>query len=77
MNSIKIKSLYRILESKEPKDKETHVLWYESETTRGINYQRVFKGTKEECERVKKEKENVPKPKVSSFKLFRRKSYNR
>lgn len=77
MNSIKLKNKYRIVESKEPEDKATHVLWYESETLRGFNYQRVFKGTKEECERVKKEKENVPKPKITSFKLFRRKSYNR
>ena len=77
MNSIKIKSIYRILKNTDENDKDKYVLWYESETLRGCNYQRVFKGSKEECERVKKEKENVPKPKINSFKLFRRKSHNR
>lgn len=72
MNFIKLKSKYRILESKEPEDKATHILWYESETLRGCNYQRIFKGTKEECIKEKEKRENVPKPKKHSFSLLRR-----
>ena len=69
---LKIKSRYVVEKSKFPDDDGTHVVFYESETLGGSCYKRVFKGTFRECQEFKKERENVPKPKIESFRLFRR-----
>jgi hypothetical protein len=45
---------YRVEESKYPDNEGNYILVLESETERGCNYQRVFKGNKRECYREKK-----------------------
>ncbi len=56
-NITKLKERYKIEESKEPEDDKKYIVFYESETLCGYNYQRVFKGTKKECIKKKKELE--------------------
>lgn len=73
---LKIKSRYVVEKSRFPDDDGTHIVFYESKTLGGSCYKRVFKGTFRECQEFKKERENVPKPKKSSFSLFRRKQNN-
>ena len=45
---------YRVEESKYPDNEGNYILVLESETEKGCNYQRVFKGNKRECYREKK-----------------------
>lgn len=45
---------YRVEESKYPDNEGKYILVYESESTQGYNYQRVFKGNKRECYREKR-----------------------
>lgn len=56
---IKITNKYVIQKSKEPDDEGDYVLFHESSSKRGMNCQRVFKGTYKECQQRKKEKLNA------------------
>lgn len=71
----------RIEKSKYPTEKVTHVLWLESQTSKGTNYRGLFQGTHKEClkekERLEKGCKNVPKSKFTGFKLLRRAFHNR
>lgn len=53
-NIIKLKEKYRIEKSKEPEDDKKYIIVFESQTLCGYNFQRVFKGTYEECRKMKK-----------------------
>ena len=53
-NITKLKEKYKIEKSKEPVDGKNYIVVFESETLSGFNYQRVFKGTYEECQKMKK-----------------------
>lgn len=57
--------VYKVVPSKEPVNDKTHIVLHETKTLRGCNYQRVFKGTKEECleeqERLTKNKRMLAK----------------
>lgn len=75
---LKIKSKYFIEKLKQPDEEGTHILFYESETLHGCNYQRVFKGTYQECKNEKEKREkNVSKSKRRSFGLLKRALYNK
>ena len=77
---IRIKEKYKVVPSKEPDGKLTYIVVYESETTQGCNYQRVFKGNYREClnkkDELERRKRDVRKSKGISSRIFRRKSYN-
>jgi hypothetical protein len=45
---------YRVEKAKEPNDRGDYILFHESKTLRGCNYQRVFKGSFKECHAEKK-----------------------
>lgn len=79
----------KVEKSNYPEGEKTHILVMESSTNRGFNYQRIFKGTKEECIQKKNEiegtktkikrrvKKNVSKPKTSRTKVSRKKQNNK
>jgi hypothetical protein len=52
-SALKLKERYRIVKSREPEDDKTHIVVYESETLRGCNCQRVFKGSYQKCRKIK------------------------
>ena len=45
---------YKIERSKEPSGYKKYIIVHEMQTAKGINYQRVFKGTLEECFKEKR-----------------------
>ena len=59
----RIKDKYTIRESKEPEGRKTHILYHETETPHGCNYQRVFMGTLQACRKEKEKRENAKKKK--------------
>lgn len=44
---------FKVEKSQFPEGKETHLVVIYSKSEHGINFQRVFKGTKAECEKEK------------------------
>ena len=67
------KRKYKIEKNLYPTDKETHVLWLETETIKGYGYRGVFKGTYQECIKEKEKREgNVQKSNGRSFSLLRK-----
>lgn len=60
----KIKDKYSIKESREPEGRKTHILYHETETPHGCNYQRVFKGTLQACRKEKQKREKTKKKRV-------------
>ena len=50
---------YFIEKSKEPSIEGKFVLFVESTTEHGINYTKVFKGKKKDCERERKERVEI------------------
>ena len=54
-----LKRTYEIRLSKEPIEDKRYILTLESETAHGYNYERILKGTYQECEKLKEELENV------------------
>lgn len=48
---------FRIEKSIEPDDEGTHIVVHETESLNGFNFQRVFKGTYQECCLKKKQLE--------------------
>ncbi len=55
MVCIRIMNKYVIQKSKEPDDEGDYVLFHETSSKRGMNCQRVFKGTYKECLERKRE----------------------
>lgn len=53
-----MKEKYKIEPSKYPDSEGTHIIFRYYETERGINYGRVFKGSKEQCKEKIKEFRN-------------------
>lgn len=60
----RIKDKYTIRESREPEGRKTHILYHETETPHGCNYQRVFKGTLQACQKEKQKREKAKKKRV-------------
>lgn len=52
-SALKLKERYKVIKSGEPEDDKTHIVVYESETLRGYNCQRVFKGSYQKCHKIK------------------------
>jgi len=52
-SALKLKERYKVIKSREPEDDKTHIVVYESESLRGYNYQRVFKGSYQKCRKIK------------------------
>lgn len=52
-SALKLKERYRVVKSREPEDDKTHIVVYESESLRGYNCQRVFKGSYQKCQKIK------------------------
>lgn len=69
---MKIKNKLVIEKSKEPVDTDTHILYHISETLRGYNCRRIFKGSYYQCLKKKEElTKDEKKPKTYSFRLLR------
>ena len=47
---------YIVEKSKEPNEHGNYILFHETKTLRGYNYQRVFKGSFKECHAEKKKR---------------------
>lgn len=45
---------YKVEESREPDERGSHIVFHITETLRGCNYQRVFKGSFKDCQEEKK-----------------------
>lgn len=55
------KQAYVVEKSNEPDGEKEYIVVYESETDKGCNYQRVFKGTFKECHKLKNQLNEVLK----------------
>lgn len=63
---IKKKQGYVVEHSKEPSGDKEYLVVYECETDKGCNYQRVFKGTLKECNKLAEEMNAVVNKEVNN-----------
>ena len=58
---IRLVDKYKIEKSNEPNDEGTHIIVHETESLSGFNFQKVFKGSYQECCSKKKQLEKRKK----------------